>query len=54
MRPVMKVKVLDTTDAYVSYKYLNSNSKSRAFKDAFMRDYKSGLLTVVNPSKLED
>lgn len=50
----MKVKVLDVTSTYVNYKYLNSNSKARAFKDAFMSDYKRGVLDVVNPDVLDE
>ena len=37
----MKVKVLDVSATYVNFKYINSNSKARAFKDAFMKDYDS-------------
>ena len=50
----MKVKVLDITSTYVNYKYVNSNSKARAYKEAFLNDYKRGVLDVVNPDALEE
>jgi len=49
----MKVKVLDVSATYINFKYINSNSKARAFKDAFMKDYDRGVLDVVNPDVLE-
>lgn len=49
----MKIKVLDTTSSFVGIKYINSNSKSRMKIEDFLRDYKKGILTVINPDAIE-
>lgn len=50
----MKVKILDVTSSYVNFKYLSSNSKARALREVFMKDYKRGVLEVINPDMLDE
>ncbi len=48
----MKIKVTDTTSSFVGLIYLNSNAKSRMKIEDFRRDYKRGILKVINPDAL--
>lgn len=50
---IIKIRIVDSTSNYVSFKYLMSNSRSRVPKKEFMSNYKKGLFKVVNPEALD-
>lgn len=50
----VKVKVLHLTDSFVSFRYIDSNARSRMKKEQFMRDYQEGTYDVVNPEFLAE
>lgn len=47
-----RVKVVDATSSFISFKYINSNSRSRIKREDFIKDFKSGTLDVINPEIL--
>lgn len=49
----VKVKIIDVTPSYVSYRYLSSNSRCRIRRKAFVDDFQTGKLDVSNPQLLE-
>lgn len=48
-----KVKILDVTSSFVSFKYLSSNSRSRIRRKAFLNEFQTGNLNVTNPELLD-
>jgi hypothetical protein len=50
----MRVRVIDSTGSFVSFKYLASNSKSRMKKEEFKEQCDKGIFNVVNPGSVKD
>jgi len=50
----LRVKVIDMSGSFVSFKYMSSNAKTRVKKTAFMKDYEKGVYDVVNPEIMGD
>lgn len=50
----IKIRIVDSTSNFVSFKYLMSNSRSRVEKKEFMSNYQKGLFNVVNPEALKN
>ncbi len=48
----MRVKVIDATSDFVSYKYLSSNARKRIKRDDFIKEVKTGMIDVINPEIL--
>ena len=48
-----RVRILDVTSTFVSFKYERSNAMSRIMKDTFLKDYNSGVFNVTNPTMLD-
>lgn len=48
----MRVKVIDATSDFVSFKYLNSNARKRIKRDDFIKEVKTGMIDVINPEIL--
>ncbi|MFT4536409.1 MAG: hypothetical protein ACI9P5_003785 [Saprospiraceae bacterium] len=49
----VRVRILEVTSSFVSFKYESSNAKSRVKRQQFVDDFQMGKLDVVNPSILE-
>lgn len=49
----VSVRVVDVNKSYVSYRYVNSNARSRVNRKKFMKDFQEGVLNVVNPELLD-
>ena len=50
----VKVKIIDVTPTYVSFRYLSSNSRCRIKRDLFVNDFQTGKLEVSNPKLLDE
>jgi hypothetical protein len=49
----VKVKIIEVTSSFVSFKYMSTNAKSRIRRMAFMDQYENGKIDVTNPQLLD-
>lgn len=46
------VRIMDATKSFISFRYINSNARSRVRRNKFVEDYKKGVFHVLNPQAL--
>ena len=49
----VRVKIVDVSASFVSFKYESSNARSRVKRRQFVNDYQNGKIEVTNPSMLD-
>lgn len=50
----MRVRIIDSSGSFVSFKYLASNAKSRMKKEEFQDACDKGIFNVVNPVSVKE
>lgn len=50
----VKVKIMDVTSSFVSFKYISTNARSRLRRKSFIADFQHGKIDVSNPEMLDD
>ena len=49
----VKVKIIEATASFISFKYISSNARSRVRSKDFITDYQAGKIDVSNPELLD-
>ena len=50
----VKVKIIEATASFISFKYISSNARSRVRSKDFIDDYQTGKIDVSNPELLDE
>lgn len=48
----ISIRIIDASKSFISFRYVNSNARSRVKRAQFMQDYQSGVFNVINPEAL--
>jgi hypothetical protein len=48
----INIRIIDASKSFISFRYVNSNARSRVKRSQFMQDYESGVFNVINPEAL--
>ena len=49
----VKVKIIEATSSFISFRYISSNARSRVRRQDFIDDYQTGKIDVANPEILD-